>query len=263
MKTRKIVVPTLCVLISGIAQSVRADGSENSTTKSLTLGVGAQYSPRYSGADQGSLQIRPVIQAQYDALFFDAFRGIGYHLQNDAGFYVEHSLGINPGRSDRNNGWRAGSDKLKGMGKIDPSVNTTLTLGWALTPWLQLEGAATLPLSDSQGGQYRTALTVIPFQNDSDTLVVQSAALFGDARYMNRFYGVNREQSARAGYSRFEAQGGFYGVESSLTWGHQFTPHWGTSLSVGYTWLGDRTADSPLVYRRNQTSGIMAVNYTF
>ncbi|MCW2482690.1 MipA/OmpV family protein, partial [Candidatus Symbiopectobacterium sp. NZEC135] len=144
-----------------------------------------------------------------------------------------------------------------------PSVNTTLTVGWALTPWLQLEGAATLPLSDSQGGQYRTALTVIPFQSSSDTLALQSAALFGDARYMNRFYGVNREQSARAGYSRFDAQGGFYAVESSLTWGHQFTPHWGTSLSVGYTWLGDRAAESPIVYRRNQTSGIMAVNYTF
>lgn len=129
--------------------------------------------------------------------FFDTFRGIGYHLQNDAGLYVEHSLGVNPGRSDRNSGWREGSDKLKGMGKIDPSVNTTLTVGWALTPWLQLEGAATLPLSDSQGGQYRTALTVIPFQSSRDTLVVQSAALFGDARYMNRFYGVNREQSAR------------------------------------------------------------------
>lgn len=70
MKTRKIVVPTLCILIGGIAQSVRADGSENSSAKSLTLGVGGQCSPRYSGADQGSLQLRPVIQAQYDALFF-------------------------------------------------------------------------------------------------------------------------------------------------------------------------------------------------
>lgn len=263
METRKIIVPMLCILIGGIAQDVSADQGENGRAKSLTLGVGGQYSPRYSGSDQGSLQIKPVIQAQYGVLFFDSLKGIGYHLQNDTGLYFEHSLGVNSGRSDRDSNWREGSDKLKGMGKIDPSINTTLAAGWAVRPWLLLEGAATLPLSESQGGQYRTTLTVIPFQSSNDTLAVQSAALFGDARYMNRFYGVNREQSVRAGYSRFDAEGGFYGVDSSLTWEHQFTPHWGTSLTVGYTWLGDRAADSPIVYRRNQTSGIMAVNYTF
>ena len=224
--------------------SARADDSL-SPEDSLTVGLAANNTARYSGAKQRHWQAVPVIQWRKGPFFLDSQKGIGYDLQTESGFYVEHTLGFSLGRSDRDSSWRDGSDSLKGMGNIAPAVNTALAIGWSVTPWFIMEGKATLPLSDSQGVQYQTSITFIPWQTKSDTVALQVAGLFGDARYMNTFYGVSADQSARSGYRNYTTHGGFYGTDTSLTWSHQFTSGWGTSLSGGYSWLDKNAADSP------------------
>ncbi|KAA8995756.1 MipA/OmpV family protein [Affinibrenneria salicis] len=263
MKTRNIMLCTLCFITAGTTAVARADESDNPSQSSVTVGIGAQNAPRYSGSEKRAMQVMPVVQARYGAFFLDSQQGIGYDLISDNGLYLEHTLGYTLGRSEKNSSWREGANKLKGMGNINSAVNTTIAIGWTIAPWVSVEGKASLPLSDGQGGQYRTSLTLLPIQNDSDTLAWQAAALFGDHRYMNTFYGVNKQQSARSGYHRFNTAGGFYGIDTSLTWSHQFSSHWGTSFSAGYTWLGDHAADSPIVFRRSQVTGTAAVTYTF
>jgi len=260
MITRKFTLCISCLAVMNISLIARAAEPD---PKSLTLGIGATSAPRYSGSDQRQWQFVPVIQARDGAVFFDSQKGLGYDLQTDSGLYLEHTLGYSLGRSDKNASWRDGSDKLKGMGNIDAALNTALAVGWTIAPWLSVEGKATLPLSDSQGAQYQTSVPLIPLQNESDTLAFQSAALFGDSRYMNTFYGVNAQQSSRSGYRHYAAPGGLYGVQNSLTWGHQFTPQWGTTLVAGYTWLSDHGADSPIVFRRNEATATAAITYTF
>jgi outer membrane scaffolding protein for murein synthesis (MipA/OmpV family) len=70
-------------------------------------------------------------------------------------------------------------------------------------------------------------LTLIPVQTDQDTVAFQSAALFGDSRYLNTWYGVDQQQS-RAPAIAAILHRGFYGIDNSLTWSHQFDAHWGT-----------------------------------
>ncbi|WBT60618.1 MipA/OmpV family protein [Kosakonia oryzendophytica] len=229
----------------------------------LTLGLGGQYAPQYSGSDKYALQIVPVIQARKGAFFLDTEKGVGYDLQTADGLYLEHTLGYNLGRADSRSAWRDGADNLKGMGTIDAVLNTALAVGWSVTPWLTVEGKATLPLTDSQGVQYQTSVTLLPVQSAYDTVAIQSAMLFGDSRYMNIFYGVNRQQSLASGYSRYSAKGGMYGIETRLIWSHQFDAHWGTTFSAGYHWLDSAAADSPIVLRRNEGSTVAAFTYTF
>lgn len=165
------------------------------------------------------------MQARDGAFFFDSLNGIGYDLQSVNGFYLGHTLGYVPGRSDRDSNWQDGSDKLKGISNIDATVNTSIAAGCMATPSLSLEGGATLPFNDGQGVRYRTSATLIPVQNDNNDIALQISALFGDSRYMNTFYGVNEKQSVRSGYRQYQSAGAFYGVESNLAWNHQFTPH--------------------------------------
>ncbi len=93
--------------------------------------------------------------------------------------------GYNLGRDDKDSDWRDGASSLKGMGKIRATVNTALAAGWQFTPRFSAEGKATLPLSDDQGVNYQASVTLLPLQSDTDTVAFQTAALFGDARYMN------------------------------------------------------------------------------
>ncbi|WP_313656045.1 MipA/OmpV family protein [Pantoea sp.] len=262
MITGKITLHMVCFSLGWFTADAVADASAT-PPPSVTLGIAAINAPRYSGADKQHWQLLPLVQARDGALFFDSQKGVGYDLQTDNGFYLEHTLGYGLGRSDRNSSWRDGDDRLRGMGKIDPTLNTSLALGWSVTPWLVLEEKATLPLSDSQGVQYRTSVTLIPWQTSSDTVALQVAALSGDGRYMNTWYGVSSQQSAQSGFKRYGAAGGFYGTDSSLTWSHQFTSAWAASVIADYTWLDKHAADSPVVARRNNVSATLALSYTF
>ncbi|WP_288421512.1 MipA/OmpV family protein [uncultured Pantoea sp.] len=259
MITRKTLMYMTHLLLM-ISAAARADGDVQT---SLTLGAGAQFAPRYSGSNKTRVQPVPIFQARDGAFFADAQKGIGYDLQSDSGFYLEHTLGYGLGRSDKDSTWRDGASRLQGMGNISATVNTALALGWQLTPWLSAEGKAVLPLSDDQGVNYQASVTLVPLQRDSDTVALQTAALFGDARYMNTWYGVSDVQSRRSRFSRYDAGGGFYGVATTLTWSHQFDAHWGTLVSAGYSWLGDRATDSPIVSRRDQVTGTVGFSYTF
>ncbi|MGP6135188.1 MipA/OmpV family protein [Enterobacter chuandaensis] len=248
-------------LLMAVASGVQADDDAASGT--LTVGLGGHYAPRYSGSDKQVWQVVPVLQGRKGAFFIDAQKGVGYDLQNDSGWYLEHTLGYDLGRAEKNSGWREGANNLKGMGDIDATLNTGLAVGWQAASWLSVEGKATLPLTDSQGVSYQASVTLIPLQNSEDTIALQSAALFGDSRYLNTWYGVSEQQSRRTGYRRYSAPGGFYGVDTSLTWSHQFDAHWGTVLSGDYTWPGDHANESPIVMRRNEGSATAAITWTF
>ena len=262
MLTRKMLLNTTCFAVACFMTSVMAD-ELNDQQPSLTVGIGVQNAPKYSGSDDSLIQFAPVVQARNGAFFFDSLKGVGYDLQNSKGLYLEHTIGYGLGRKDRDSSWREGSDKLKGMGNIKATINTSVAVGWYASSWFSLEGKAILPLTDSQGAQYQTSVTLLPWQDDKDTVSLQSAALFGDARYMETMYGVNDKQSEANGYASYQASGGFYGVKTDLTWSHQFSSNWSTAVSGGYTWLGDHAADSPIVQRRNQTTVSAGVLYTF
>lgn len=40
-------------------------------------------------------------------------------------------------------------------------MNTAFAVGWSVTPWLTVEGKATLPLTDAQGVHYQTSATLL------------------------------------------------------------------------------------------------------
>lgn len=262
MIIKKPMLYMACITFIATATAVRAD-DENTAQTSLSFGVVGQNVPRYSGSDARRWQMAPLVQARDGAFFFDSQKGLGYDLQSDNGLYLEHTLAYGLGRSDKDSEWRDGSDKLKGMGNINATVNTTLAVGWSITPWLTLEGRATLPLSDSQGVNYQTSATLIPLMTQSDTVALSTAALFGDSRYMNTFYGVSHQQSIHSGYAQYRAPGGFYGAETSLTWSHQFSPHWSSLVSTDYIWLDKNAENSPIVFRRHEAVATLGVLYTF
>ncbi len=255
----------MLMYMAGLAltTSATAQADSSDSQNGVAIGAGAQYAPRYSGSEKMRLQVVPFFQAREDAFFADARKGIGYDLQSDSGLYLEHTLGYNLGRDDKDSDWRDGASSLKGMGKIRATVNTALAAGWQFTPWFSAEGKATLPLSDDQGVNYQASVTLLPLQSDTDTVAFQTAALFGDARYMNTWYGVSDVQSSRSRYTRYKATGGFCGVETTVTWSHQFDPHWASLVSPDYTWLGDHAADSPIVSRRNEATGTVGFTYSF
>lgn len=62
-------VPLLMAVSSG------AQADDGTASDSLTVGLGGQYAPRYSGSDKQVWQVVPVLQGRKGAFFIDAQKG--------------------------------------------------------------------------------------------------------------------------------------------------------------------------------------------
>jgi hypothetical protein len=150
--TLPLMAGLLFIPITSFADDTAAD------LNTFSMGIAGQYAPRYSGSNQQFFQVFPVIQGRKGAFFVDSEKGLGYDLQADNGLYLEHTLGYSLGRSERNSNWREGANELKGMGNIKAAMNTALAVGWSIAPWVNIEGKAILPVTDSQGWRIRLPL---------------------------------------------------------------------------------------------------------
>ncbi|MBK4769005.1 MAG: MipA/OmpV family protein [Pantoea sp. Morm] len=261
MKKHNKFISAMIIFPSAVMSfSVLADSTP---TTDVTLGVGVQEMAKYSGSDEDTYSVLPYLKIQHGNFFLDSDKGIGYQYAWENGLYAGETLGYYSGRKDADADWRDGSDKLKGMGKIKAAINSTSTLGWQINPYLALEGNVIAPLTDSQGMQYNAGLKFKILETSSDTLEFSSKANFGDARYLNTFYGVNNEQSVNSGYSTYRTGSGLYSYDAELTWTHAFSDNWWSYADVTYTQLTSKAKKSPIVKRADNTSVTVGLFYSF
>lgn len=237
--------------------------AKNPTSTEVTLGVGVQSAAKYSGSDEESVNVLPYLRLQNGDYFLDTEKGIGYEHSWDNGIYVSQLLGYTTGRKESDSDWELGSDKLKGMGNIKSALNSTTTLGWQVSSSFWLEGNIIAPLTDSQGMQYNAGFKYNLMDGSADTIVLSSKANFGDARYLNTFYGVSSSQSEHSGFRKYHAGGGLYSVDTDLTWTHFFGENWSSYANVTYSQLTNKAKDSPIAFRDNNTALTAGVLYTF
>ena len=265
MICRFTVLYTTTLLLSSSFFSAYADEIANATTStnSLTVGAVTQVAPSYSGSNHSKLSLLPVIQAHHGEFFFDSTKGIGYDLQGPEGFYIEQTIGYDLGRADKNSEWRDGDNQLKGLGTIKSTANTSLTIGYQITDWLATEAMITAPLTESQGTRYQTSLKGGLWQNTNNTISFEADLLFGSHTYMNTFYGVNSRQSQKSAFREYTAAGGMYAQSVYIDWTHKLTENWNTDWSLGYTYLNDKAANSPIVEQRGGIESTLAIAYAF
>lgn len=241
-----------------------ANASAHYEKSEFTVGLAGQYGPEYTGSDKYDTDIAPFISWRNGDYYMDVVNGLGYITEFDNGFYLGQNLGYSLGRSDNSNTWlQQGSKNLRGMGKIKAAMTTTSTLGWWMTHWLGFEGNIEAPLTDSQGIQYSIKLNAILFDDNTDTITVSVERNYGDARFNNTWYGVNKRQSQESGLNRYSAGRGLNNTDYAINWQHVFTDSWIGYSDLHYTALADRISDSPIVDKNDAFTITLGAFYTF
>lgn len=259
MKIKIAAVSFFSSVLAGFSFSVSASPDENI----YTVGMGYYQSAKYSGSDERTYTVIPYLRLQHGNYFIDALKGIGYSTELNDNFYFTQAFDYSAGRSESDNSWKAGSKKLRGMGKIRAVINSSTTLGWHVSDDLAIEGTLHAPLTDSQGLSYDAGFDYRLFASQSDTLVFSSKAEFGDARNNNLFYGVSDKQSRQTGYDRYRAGSGLYSVDAGLNWTHTFSEQWWSFADVTYSHLTHNVAHSPIVFKKDETALSLGLFYSF
>lgn len=241
----------------------QSETESESVESSNMVGIVVQNSPRYWGSKERYNQLLPLVQFRHQAFFIDTQKGVGYDLLAHNGMYLEHSLGYDLGRADKNSTWRDGSNKLKGLSAIKTNANTSVAFGWQFRPWLIPEIKVTMPLTQSQGSQFQASVTVVPLQTKQNTIILQGTLLGADSRYINTYYGVSAQQSMKSGFPQFHSSGGLVGSKFNINWIHQFNTDWGMFTGITYLRLANKVIASPIIEQHNQFMTNWGITYNF
>ena len=125
MKEIKIALVTL------IATSFASQASSDKKASYVTIGVGSQYAPEYTGSNKYDVNTLPYFGWTYDDWSVNTDKGIVYSHQSVMAFTWGKLWGIPlAARIAETPGFRKALNKLKGMSKINTVMNTTTTAGW-------------------------------------------------------------------------------------------------------------------------------------
>lgn len=176
----------------------------------------------------------------------DVERGLDAELLRRDRVRINLSLRFDQGRSESD------SDQLTGMGNIKHTVRSRLRLRWEPAPQWELSLASGLDLLGTGGGYTVEGGVSRTFVIDARQRVILGAGLVGAGdRYLQTWYGVTAEQSARSGYPAYNPGGGLRDLQTSATWRIEVNPEWAGFAAIGASRLLGPAADSPLTRQRN------------
>lgn len=207
----------------------------------VTLGAGALLTPEYSGADTYDVSPIPFLDIRYrDLAFLSSREGLGVNAYQDDAWRVGPLLRWDFGRDQDD------ADALDGMGDVDGTLELGAFVYYTIQP-VTLGLEARQALDGHEGFLVDLSATWAGRLGPQTFFTLGPRLTYASEDYMQSYYGVSQDQSARSGYDRFDAGAGLrdIGLVGSLTW--VFRPSWAlTGFAESSRLLGD-AADSPLV----------------
>ena len=250
------------LLLLGTAAHAADSGDAPRRDRLVTVGLGAQISPKYPGADKYRLGPLPYFNIRNvgDPLRFGApDQGTSFGLLGG-----DRRFDVGPVFQLR------GKRKEKDVGAAVGDVGTTIEAGAFAEAWIGPNLRLRADARKGFGGHkaWLGDLTADAVARDGDRTLfsIGPRLRFSDARYQRVYFGVTPAVAVRTGLPAYRPGGGLYAVGGVASLVHQFGPRWGLWGYGGYDRLVRDAATSPIVRRfgsRDQFSAGLGLTYAF
>lgn len=234
--------------------------------------LGAARAPLFEGSRDSRSQ--PVLGAEvtYRSATLGSVamgsRGLQWTVVQRPEFSAGVGLAVDPGRIDNGErkltplGYRPGSDSLRGLGEIR-ATPVLQAFGSYTLGGLSLTSTARRATGSHEGAQIDLGLS-LPWKIDAHTtLSIAPSATWADRRFMQAFFGVTPAQSAASGYTVFEGGAGLKSSQLALDFDMALSRYWYINAVLQAKRLQGDAADSPIVQKTRQTSGMLVARYQF
>lgn len=257
MRLPLLVLASLCTL------SHAAHAAANTPADSTVVGIGLGYLPEYAGSDDNRFVGAPLFDRSFgNGWFLSTRRGLGYGTVA-GGVSLSAALTYGGKRDEHRRNFGAGSDDLRGMGRISGGAQAILTAGYQLGN-IGLTASTTQAVTRRENGSTYTIGASAPFyRSSSDQLAFNTSAVYGDRKHAQTYFGVTAQQSARSGYRTYGAGSGFEAINASVNWNHVIDARWSVNSTVGLTRMVGDAADSPLTRRKTTPMVLVGAAYRF
>jgi outer membrane protein len=219
----------------------------------IILGVGAAAVPVFQGAKDYRVLPVPAIDIKQGWLFANLRNGIGVAPIQTNHVTIGASVVYLQGYRHK--------DVPDGVNKLSNGAGARVFADFRAAGFV-----ATLGVTKGFAGQAKGVLAdaTIGYPvmiSDRFTLVPTVGTTWANARYNNRYFGIDAREAAASGLSQFSAGSGFKDLTASLTARYRLTDRIGVNLTGGVvTLLGD-AKDSPLVQYKTRPTALVSFSY--
>lgn len=245
-----------------LLQSITALAAENGWQ--VSAGAGIIVRPEYPGSDNNKTHAFPFFNATQGRFTIGAMPGtgqlgVGIYLYRDGRWYVGAALAPDLVKLRK----ESDDDRLRGLGDIDRTVRAGLFAGYALG---RFTGRASM-FSDVGGEHQGTVATFdleVRFAPTENLVLTAGPGLtWASNEHTKILFGIDAEQSARAGLPAFEAGGGIQSVRFAVGANYQLIRNWSLGTRVVTSKLRNDAAKSPITVDKKQNSFALFAVYRF
>lgn len=223
----------------------------------ISLGVGGLVRPEYPGAKSYEVTPVPAIDITYrNTVFLNSRNGLGAYAINNDRYTLGGSVFFSGGRDQDD------SDRLRGLGNIDAAAQGRIFGRVAIGP-VDLGATVAKDFGGSDGITADVTLSSNFKIGERLKLTPGGFVTYGNDDYMQTWFGVSSDQSARSRLARYDADAGIKSVGAFVRGSYQLTDHWSLASSIRLEYLTGDAADSPIVERRAQPSFALTISYRF
>jgi outer membrane protein len=222
----------------------------------VIVGLGAGYVPAYEGADKYRVLPVPAIDVKWGPLFANLRNGIGINIVDTDFVTVGTSVTFMPGYRRQ--------DVPDGIGKLSNGAGGRAFVSLKAAGLVATVGGTRGVVGGTKGTVADASLAYSIPVTLRFMLIPSIGTTWADAKYNNRYFGVDADQSFASGLPQFTPGGGIKDASATLSASYRLTDRLTLGVSAGATTLLDKVKDSPIVAHRNaQPAGFLSVSYRF
>lgn len=222
----------------------------------VIVGLGAGYAPAYEGAAKYRGLPIPALDVKWGPFFVNLRNGIGINIIDTSFVTVGTSVMFMPGYRRE--------DAPEGIGQLSTGAGgrafASLKAGGLVATVGGTKGVIGGTLGATADASLSYPITVTPRL----TFIPTIGTTWADAKYNNRYFGVDAEQSFASGLPQYSPGSGIKDAAAIVSANYRPTEHLILGVSAGATTLLDKVKDSPIVFHRNaQPVGFLSIAYRF
>lgn len=222
----------------------------------VVLGGGAIIVPKYEGSDEFKVMPVPFVTATFLDIVTINPSGADIAVYEQGPFEFSARLGYEMGRKEDD------ADRLRGLGDIDMGAKVGVKAAVKFGP-AEIFAQVDKTIGGSDGLQGEVGIELSRPLTESLIVGASASAVFADENYMQAYFGVTPEQSARSGLARYDAGAGLKRADFSISATYMLDANWMVRGEAGVGILLGDAADSPIVVDKVQPSGMLLVGYRF
>jgi MipA family protein len=258
--TKVVVKQGIGIGLAGAFATLATQSHAQQPDWQFSAGGGVAVSPEYIGAKDSRVRALPFFEAKYqDWLTINFVNGVEVKTKLADGFSVGASIG-----ADLTTRRAKDDDRLRTFTDIKAAPMARAFAEYRADDFV-FKGTvkSRAGKSEGRGTLFELDAGYNIFADRSGILAVGVLLTAMDSKYATNFFGVSRAQSVRSTLRQYDAKSGLRDTGVYVQSVYRFTDRWTLISRLQATTLSSRASDSPIVEKKNQTTAIAFLGYSF